>query len=477
MRSVLFTALLLLDTLAVSAACPTVPPDGSIGFKTLCSTSSRNCPNGPVSFQFFSVDTGGPPGPSPYKPAYKLQACDSVSWDFGDGTTQTVIGSGEVTHDFPLPGNYSVRMTVTNALGSISAVQGSIVIATSPSRLWFDTETASLEAGILGAQPVTYPNIVVAREGSGAFTVVVERSLDLSRTITAVAHIDAPPGEHRIANVAVPLTFLPGETQKSFSVPIANDDVFSGPRFCALSFDHVTGGALPSRSDTSGPPELLIVDDEPRPVLSMSPRTISIREGDRGSTPIPLGAELSAPLAFDFFMEGFSLDLTAKAGDDFDFFGVFAHFGIGETSTILTSGAIKGDTNVEPDEQFKVRLFPRSSFEEPSVGVIETVVTILNDDAAFVPAARSLSAGNTTTLKLDLGSPYATPTTIAFQSTKDGVVSIPQSVTVPAGVSAVDVRIAAVSGGTTEIRATAPDRTVQPATITVSAPRQRSARH
>lgn len=39
------------------------------------------------------------------------------SWDFGDGTTATLSGSGDITHDYQAAGNFTATLTVTNDLG------------------------------------------------------------------------------------------------------------------------------------------------------------------------------------------------------------------------------------------------------------------------------------------------------------------------------------------------------------------------
>jgi PKD repeat protein len=467
MRNVLLAALLFSDTLAVFAACPNSAPSTNGGIATYCPDAKyadQACPNGSVSFELVWQSSGGFP-PAPYIPAYQFQPCDSVAWDFGDGTSQTVMGSAQITHNYPSPGNYTVRATVTNALGSATLrMPMSRVIATSPSRLSFVTSDSA-----------SCTDCVHARENDGSVTILVDRSLDLSRTISAVAHVDGSPSVPGIASTTVPLTFSPGETRKTFTIPIANDDKFYGPRYHRLYFTDETGGTF-TFANTSWQPELYIVEDDSPPVLSITTPAIAIREGDSGWTPVSLRAELSATMLLDASANAFYRESTADWDDFTGGYGV--NIAAGTTSGMFNAGSIRGDTRVEPDEQFLVHIAPRSTNNDPAFGVTDAVVTILNDDAAFAPERLSITTGNIATLRLDLGSSYATPTTITFTSSNESAIAKPQPMTIPAGISKVDVPILANAPGNAIIRANAPERTTQPAVILVTTPpKQRSARH
>lgn len=71
----------------------------------------------------------GQPCPPRY---YKLQACDSVTWHFGDGSPDvTATQSTMITHAYAAPGIYSATATVANALGSIHG-DGDVTIDSGP---------------------------------------------------------------------------------------------------------------------------------------------------------------------------------------------------------------------------------------------------------------------------------------------------------------------------------------------------------
>jgi nitrate reductase NapAB chaperone NapD len=467
MRVAAVAFLALAHTLAALAACPNSAPGANIGIETFCPDlkyADAACPNGPVSFGVATYGSGGFP-PAPYIPPYQIQPCDSVTWAFGDGTTQTVVGSVRVTHNFPSPGNYVVRVTLTNDLGSTTAkMSTSRVIASSPSRLSFVT------GGISAC-----PNCVVARENDGSVTIVVDRSLDLSRTVTAVAHVDALGNVPGIANVAVPLTFAPGETRQTFSAPITNDDKFYGPRYYYLWLADESGGTF-TFANTPWQPKLYLIEDDPPPVLSIATPTIAIREGDSGSSLVLLRAELSTSMLLDATANAFYRPSTAD-WDDFTA-GDSPRILPGATTAMFAAGEIRGDTRVEPDEQYLVHIAPRSTINDPSFGVTDAIVTILNDDAAFVPERLSITTGTTAKLKLDIGSPYAAPTMITFTSSNESAIKKPLPLLMPAGVHEIELTVVGGNAGNAFIRASAPDRTTQPAVVLVTTPpKRRSTRH
>ena len=365
-------ALWVVCTSAAFAACPLGAP-GNIAIQTYCpdyAYADRACANGPVSFEVVPFPTGGFP-PAPYNPGYTIQPCDTVTWDFGDGTTETVIGLSRVTRDFPVPGNYKVQATVTNSLGTVkTSISTPRVIASSPSRLSFVTTNG------YGCY-----DCVVASENSGAVTITVERSLDLSRTITAVATTYGQyAGAPTIPNVSMPLTFLPGETQKSFTIPIENDQGFYGPRFFSLHFAEATGGAF-TFANTSWQPSLLILEDDPRPTLSITPE-IRIREGNHGWTELSIPMHLSAPMLIACTADVLYREGTAM-WDDFNG-GYGFQMPAGQTSGMLAAGWVIGDNRPEADERYVVKIQPRSTVNDPNFGVTEAIVTIINDDAALL---------------------------------------------------------------------------------------------
>jgi hypothetical protein len=129
----------------IAAACITAPdPFGMILLSTpRCDLAGvGGCPtNVPIPFELHPYPSGYFP-PSNYDPGYTVQPCDTVTWNFGDGTPEVVVqGSNKVEHTFTDSANVSVTATVSNAAGSATA-QSSVVIADDPIRVKIDDAIA-----------------------------------------------------------------------------------------------------------------------------------------------------------------------------------------------------------------------------------------------------------------------------------------------------------------------------------------------
>lgn len=424
------------------------------------------CPQGETTFTLYGVaplDSLPYPGPSS---TYRIQQCDVVEWSFGDGESSTVTGFYRVRHEYAAPGNYVIRAKVSNPLGSITiAYEGGkpVVIATSPSQLSIATRTNRFI--LPGGLDTECSNCVLVHEDVGEATISVLRGLDLSRTISATVMVSLDN-----TWLPLPVTFLPGETQKNVTVPIPNDEVYSGYRVIALRFADATGGTLTNVTRA----ELAVIDDDPAPILSLEPR-FEVKEGHAGITVVYAPVHLSSPIGATIGATTFCEDRSAKWGEDF-YCGYALYIEPGATA----GGAnlqIMGDKIPERDKTFRVRIAPRGT-PSPELAPTTCLVTILNDDAALQPARTDVRAGSPYLLTLDIGSPYAVPTTAKFISSAPGVVPAPQPVVIPSGATTVEIAGTARAAGSARITAVLPGRSANAVTITATAgPRRRAAGH
>lgn len=433
------------------------------------------CPEGPLTLRLSRLLGGGGIGTGSGFTSgtdNPIQPCDTVTWKFGDGTTATVVGSDSVTHNYA-PGNYDIHATVTNALGSGEALV-SRAVASSPSQLAFVTGDVAVPWG-------TCP-CVVASERDGSVTLKVRRTLDLSRTVSAVATVARtrePVDGPGVSGYSTTLTFAPGETEKSFSIPIADDARFYGPRFFTLELTQPTGGTL---IDLRRLWRLLVLDNELPPTMSFRRREIAILEGTGGKTVLTMPVYLSEPMQNTIY-RGVWLRTGTAWETDFERYQSAFMIPAGATSGDFVN-AITADALPEPDETFIVQLRSQGYANDPIIDDAEVVVTIVNDDAAFLPNPLVTTAGVTAILKLDIGSPYKTPTTVVFTSSNEAAVPAPKPITIPAGVTKVSIPITGRSAGAALIRTSVPARTTPAAIVTVTAPppappppKRRSARH
>ncbi|HEV7484785.1 MAG TPA: PKD domain-containing protein [Thermoanaerobaculia bacterium] len=428
-------------------------------------SADAGCPNGPVTLILAPLPSGFFP-PSVFDPGYTISPCDTVTWDFGDGTTQSLIGTDQVTHDYPLPGNYVMRATVTNALGSKTTVNpnGAAVIATSPSRLSFSTGTGKYPGGVC-------ENCIVVREDNGPLTITVLRSLDLSRSISTEAVVTDYATLKTV--VRATLSFGPGETLKNFTMPIADDQLYTGSsRYFYLSLGNTSGGTL-TMMNTSWQPSVTVVDDDSPPTLSIE-SAAAVAEGDSGLTRFEIPVHLSAPMGVGCYALVF-FDAGTAGNSDFEA-GGGANIEAGKTSGVVI-GWVRGNTLPELDKSFRVRLEPPYTNADPLFGVTRSTVTIINDDAALYPAQTSAASNTPIKLTLDIGSPYLTPVTAVFTSSAPNIVPTPAPVSIPAGVTTATIVVTPRGEGRVQISAAVPARTTQPATINVPAARRRAAAH
>lgn len=340
----------------VRAQCPEEAPRVAAAIRTSCPTASAACPNGAVTFDIVAIESGFFP-PAEYDPGYSIQPCDTILWDFGDGTTETTIGTPSVTHDFPLPDNYTITATIVNSLGTITLRKDGMAIADSPSRV--DFVVGVVTAGL------TCPRCVRGPEGQDA-TITVRRSLDLFRTVTVTANVLG-------MNVPQTLTFPPGAIEQTYTVRLPDDDIYIGRRFLPLQFSEPRGGTI-AAVDSGW---IFVVDDEPQPVLS-APSAATVSEGNTSWTPFSIPVHLSAPMGVDVRADVFVT--PGSAGWDDVRHLRFRH-PAGQTIGAIT-GFIVGDQDVEPDETLTLFLFPSNTNNDPIFGSVTTVVTIANDDFA-----------------------------------------------------------------------------------------------
>src|SRR5438132_13268928 len=113
-RTAIALGLVLLAAVSAYAACPTTPPTYYLQVTyagTNCSSSfyGGTCALAqPVEFTASYVGYGDP-----------AQPCDVITWNYGDGTTETKpAGVMTGTHSYATAGPYPITMTVTNSLGS-----------------------------------------------------------------------------------------------------------------------------------------------------------------------------------------------------------------------------------------------------------------------------------------------------------------------------------------------------------------------
>lgn len=248
------------------------------------------------------------------------------------------------------------------------------------------------------APVVSINNISVNETNTG--TVNATFTLSLSKVSEQTIKINAiptngtakAPGDYTSGGATI--TFAPGETNKTFSVPVKGDlldetnEVFyvllSTPVNCTVG----TGRGIGTIVDDDAPPTILIDD-------------ISVKEYNGGQTTAALRLRLSAPSGQAVRVNYATANGTATAGSDY---GAVAPTQIAFNTNSLYAYArvlINGDLLNEANETFLVNL---SSPLNATIADNQGAGTILNDDAAPSLTINdvSVSEGNTGTKNLTL---------------------------------------------------------------------------
>src|SRR5439155_762752 len=175
-------------------------------------------------------------------------------------------------------------------------------------------------------------------------------------------------------DVSGDLTFDPGQTTKTFDVPIHEDNIFEGDETVNLTRSNVTGGAtLGSPSSAT----LTIHDNDSQPTISIN--DVTINEGNSGTTDFDFTVSLSNPSYQTITVNAQTADNTATTADS-DYTGV--------SSTLLTFSPgittqhvhvlVNGDTKYELNETFFVNL---SGETNATILDGQGLGTITNDDS------------------------------------------------------------------------------------------------
>src|SRR5438067_3734147 len=142
-------------------------------------------------------------------------------------------------------------------------------------------------------------------------------------------------------------------------------------------------------------------------------------------------------------------DGTAKAGVDYQ---QPASSQLPDSMEVQLKIPIIGNAAPEGDRTFTVEL---TNGQGPGVKSIGTC-TILDDDGAIGPPVLKIEKGGKGTISVDFGSPAASSEQVTLSSLDPSIVSVPPSITIPAGASTGSAEATAGNPGGTLITATAP---------------------
>jgi len=263
MRNVCIAVVLsLLTSFSASAACPTTPPTYYVQVTYAGANCSSSFYGGtcalaqPIEFTASYVGFGDP-----------LQSCDVITWNYGDGTTETKpAGVTTGTHSYATAGNYSVTMSVTNSLGTRN--------------FFYSTPTIAVANGYVQLYEFCCSQNPVKEGMPVSFTVQRTTSASSATVQYATSDGTAVAGVNYVATSGT-VTFAAGEVQKTVTVPTIDDGVYKPDAYFRMTLSNPTGGFLLRNYDLTQ----TITDVDPRPVLGFDSATYAVSE-DAGAVDI-----------------------------------------------------------------------------------------------------------------------------------------------------------------------------------------------
>ena len=155
------------------------------------------------------------------------------------------------------------------------------------------------------------------------------------------------------------------------TVPIVNDTLSEASEKFKVN--------VTASNATAGSGTVTITDDDPLPFVEIDGDKVT--EGNAGLTSAKVEFQLSAPSGQDITVHWETDDRTAFAPFDYGADSGTVTFQPGQTERSVHIPVV-GDTEVEPDEQFAIRV---TSLQHATLGDDGAKVTILNDDVPPPP--------------------------------------------------------------------------------------------
>ncbi|HEY9836555.1 MAG TPA: Calx-beta domain-containing protein, partial [Vampirovibrionales bacterium] len=311
-----------------------------------------------------------------------------VNFADGDAAPQTIEFT--IVEDELLEEDETVNLTLFNPTGGASVGSQNTATLTildndRPSSIQFSTSTYSI------------------REDEGSVTITVTR--DSAIGTVSVDYVTQSPNSSNPATADVDyiptlgtLTFNPGETTKTLTIPILDDEFVEGNQTVQIALSNPSPGAELGEISTA---ILEIIDHEPGVLEFISASSSGLEGNSSTAVDTVVGTirrsggsdgEVTVQVVLDNPVG------TATSGEDYTTpFPISVTFADGETADREVAIALVGDLVNEPDETIPLQLVNPSNGAR--VGTqSSTIYTLVNDDAGMnIPTASNFIAENITT--------------------------------------------------------------------------------
>ena len=289
------------------------------------------------------------------------------------GTLTFEVGESTKTFEVPIlddsltEGDETFVVTISNpsAYGLGEPSEATVTIK--------DDESASV---------VSFVEPISGSEADGQISVTLKLDPPSVDTVTVTVQ-SADDGSAAAATAGVDytaidqaVTFAPGETTQTISVPVIDDDSAEGNETFTLTLKEPVNAGLPTNSSA----QATIIDDEIRLIASIA--DVTVEESNEGQRVMLFEVTLNMAIAQDVSIQFSTQDDTAIAGEDY----------IASSGTLIipagrTKGTIGifvlGDSDKEGDERFELLLFGANGVELDAPSGIKTVAGVIKNDDIF----------------------------------------------------------------------------------------------
>lgn len=227
-------------------------------------------------------------------------------------------------------------------------------------------------------------------EGAGTVTVTVTKTgnTTLPATVNYATSDGTATAPADYTSTAGTLTFAPGDTSKTFTVPIAQDTIYEGNEMFNVTLSVPVGASL----GAPNPATVTILDDDTAPSFTID--SVSQAEGNGGTTPFVFTVTKTGSTSLPATVQFATADGTATTADnDYAAQSGTLTFAPGDTTMTITV-QVTGDTKFEPNETFTVDL---ANATNATIASGTGTGTIQNDDASptFTISDVTQNEGNT----------------------------------------------------------------------------------
>lgn len=351
------------------------------------------------------------------------QATATAGTDYADPTDGTLT--------FPMNSSASQMFSVTVAgddegetdetvIATISNAQCSSCPSGLAPNITTDMGTGTIVDNDALRVSIDSPTVTEGASGMDAMTFTVSVSAAPEETETVSYSIGgtatAGASEDYTADSARMLTFQQGSSaSQTITVTVNDDDIYEADETVVVTLSAPSSGIVLGRAVGTG----TIVNDDSAPVFSFTATSVSVTEGDSGSTDMSFSVEKTGETEVEATVS-YELGGTAEGGVDYalpaEMLLTFAPVDTVKTVIISVTGDILG----EPDETVTVTLAaPEGATVSTAAGENTATGTIVDDDPLTLsidsPEIEEGDSGTTTlSFTVSLASQPSAPVTVAY---------------------------------------------------------------